>query len=64
LCLSSAALFGDIFFFGVGIILFRTLLFTALVFVLVLVHGPALFKSEVDWRNCGPEGLWLSNGIV
>jgi hypothetical protein len=40
------------------------LAFTNLVFALVLVHGPAIFKSEVNWRAGGPEGLWLSHGIV
>ena len=55
--LAHSAFLGDIFFSDVGIILFKTLVFTNLVFALVLVHGPAIFKSEVDWRAGGPEGL-------
>jgi len=59
-----SAFLGDIFFPGVGITLFKTLVFTNLAFALVLVRGPAVFKSEVVWRIGGPEGLYLSNGIV
>lgn len=55
---------GDIFFSGIGIALFKTLGFTNLAFALVLVRGPAVFKSEVDWRYGGPEGLYISNGMV
>jgi len=29
----------------------------------VSVTHPASFKSEVDWRTGGPEGLWLLHGI-
>jgi hypothetical protein len=56
--------FTDIFCYGFGIIILKTLVFTALVFAWVLVDGPALFKSEVDWRTGGPEGLWLLDGIL
>jgi hypothetical protein len=38
--------------------------FTALVFDWVLVDVPASFKSEVDSRTGGPEGLWLLDGIL
>jgi hypothetical protein len=62
--LALSAFLGDIFFSGVGITLFKTLVLTNLVFALVLVHGPAVFKSEVDWRTGGPECLHLSKGIV
>jgi hypothetical protein len=51
---------GDIFSFGVGIILFKILVFIKLVFALESVHGLALFKSEVDWRTGGPK----VNGFV
>jgi hypothetical protein len=54
----------DIFFSDVGIILFKTLIFTNLVSALVLVHGPAVYESEVDRKAGDPEGLWFSNGIV
>jgi hypothetical protein len=40
------------------------LVFTALVSDCVLVDGPASYKSEVDWRTGGPEGLWLLDGIL
>jgi hypothetical protein len=30
----------------------------------VLLDGPVLFKSEVNWTTGGPEGLWLSEGIL
>jgi len=43
--------------FRLGIITFKTLVLIALVFALVLVAHPASFKSEVDWRAGGPEGL-------
>jgi len=59
-----SAFLGDIFFSGVGITLLKTLVFTNLAFALVLVRGPAVFKSEVDWRTGSPEGLYLSNRIV
>jgi hypothetical protein len=28
------------------------------------VDGPDSFKSEVNGRTGGPEGLWLSDGIL
>jgi hypothetical protein len=55
--LALSAFRGDIFFSDVGITLFKTLVFTNLVFVVVLSHGPAVFKSVVDWRAGSPEGL-------
>jgi hypothetical protein len=51
--------FADIFFPGFGITMLKTLVFTAFVFDWVLVDGPTSFKSGVDWRTGGPEGLWL-----
>jgi hypothetical protein len=65
-CLTSRELrgfFADIFFSIVGLTIFKALVFTALVFALVLKHSPASFKSEVDCRTGGPNGLWLSDGI-
>ena len=50
--------------FRLGIIKFKTLVLTALVFAWVLVAHPASFKSEVDWRAGGPEGLWFLHGIL
>ena len=48
--MALSAFLGDIFFSDVGIILLKTLIFTNLVFALVLVHGPAVFESEFDWK--------------
>jgi hypothetical protein len=48
----------------VGFIILKTLVFTALGFAWVFVDYTASFKSEVDWRTGGPEGLWLSDGIL
>jgi hypothetical protein len=49
---------------GFGIIILKTLVFTALVCAWVLVDGPASFQSEVDWRTGGTEGLWLLDGLL
>jgi hypothetical protein len=66
-CLVSHLLqhfFADIFASGFGIIILKTLVFTASVFAWVSMDDPVTFKSEVDWRTGGPEGLWLLDGIL
>ena len=49
---------------GVGVIVLKTLVFTALGFAWVFVDCTVSFKSEIDWRTGSPEGLWLSDGIL
>ena len=55
--------FLDTFLSGVGIIIFKTFVFTALGLAWLFVDGLASFKSEVDCRTGGTEGFWLSDWI-
>jgi len=66
-CLVSSSFrhfLANILFSGVGTIIYKILVFTALNFALVLVEGPAYFKSDFNWITHDAIVLWFSDRIA